>query len=192
MLVTAAYAESKTDNNAHTEVAGHGEGQDAGGTFPPFDSSTFASQLLWLAITFGIFYLLVSRIIAPRIGGILETRHDRIAEDLDEANRLKEESDAAVAAYEQELAEARQKASDIATSSREKAKADSEAERAKHEEALNKKLAESEAHVADVKAKALAEVDGIAGDTAMAIVDQLIGAKPTKAELTAAVKAAGQ
>ncbi|WP_162651996.1 F0F1 ATP synthase subunit B [Lentilitoribacter sp. Alg239-R112] len=190
MFVTAAHAESNTTQNANTEVAGHGEG--GGGSFPPFDPGLYPSQLLWLAITFGIFYLLISKVISPRIGGILETRHDRIAEDLDEANRLKDESDAAVAAYEQELAEARQKASDIAASSREKAKLESEAERAKHEAALNKRLAESEAHVADVKAKALAEVDGIAGDTAQAVVEQLLGAKLTKAEVSAAVRSAAK
>ena len=187
MFVTTAYAESHTTQNANTEVAGHSEGQ-AGGSFPPFDPGLYPSQLLWLAITFGIFYLLVSQVIAPRIGGILEDRHDRIAEDLDEANRLKEESDAAVAAYEQELADARRKANEIATTSREKAKAESDAERAKHEEALNKKLAESEANVAAVKAKALAEVDGIASDTAQAIVEALLGSKVTKAEVNAAVR----
>ncbi len=187
MFVTTAYAESHTAQNANTEVAGHSEGQ-AGGSFPPFDPGLYPSQLLWLAITFGIFYLLVSKVIAPRIGGILEDRHDRIAEDLDEANRLKEESDAAVAAYEQELADARRKANEIATTSREKAKAESDAERAKHEEALNKRLAESEANVAAVKAKALAEVDGIASDTAQAIVEALLGSKVTKAEVNAAVR----
>lgn len=187
MFVTDAHAQSNTTQNANTEVAGHGENQ-GGGAFPPFDPGLYPSQLLWLAITFGIFYLLISKVISPRIGGILETRHDRIAEDLDEANRLKSESDAAVAAYEQELAEARQKAADIAASSREKAKAESDAERAKHEAALNKRLAESEAHVAAVKAKALAEVDGIASDTALAVVEQLLGAKPTKAEVSAAVR----
>jgi F-type H+-transporting ATPase subunit b len=40
--------------------------------FPPFDSSTFPSQLLWLAITFGLFYLFLQRIVLPRISGILE------------------------------------------------------------------------------------------------------------------------
>jgi F-type H+-transporting ATPase subunit b len=188
MFVTAAHAQSNTDQTANTEVAGHGDGQAAGGNFPPFESSTYASQLLWLAITFGIFYLLVSKVIAPRIGGILEDRHDRIAEDLDEANRLKDESDAAVAAYEQKLAEARQNANEVALASREKAKAESTAERSKHEEALNKRLAESEAHVAEVKAKALAEVGGIAGETTQAIVERLLGSKVTKAEVTAAVR----
>ncbi len=58
--------------------------------------SSFASQLLWLAITFGIFYYLMSKVVIPRISGILGVRRDRITRDLDEAQRLKEESDAAL------------------------------------------------------------------------------------------------
>lgn len=190
MFLGIAQAASNSTDSASTDAASQAAG--GGGAFPPFDPEFFASQILWLVITFGVFYWLISKIIAPRIAGILETRHDRIAEDLDEANRLKEESDASIAAYEQELADARRKSQEIAIASRDKAKADSDAERAKHEDALNKRLMESEAHVADVKAKALAEVDAIASDTAQAIVEELIGAKPTKAELTKAVSAAAK
>ncbi|MEP1881060.1 MAG: ATP F0F1 synthase subunit B, partial [Roseibium sp.] len=85
-----------------------------GAGFPPFDSSTFASQILWLAITFGLFYWIMKNVAVPRIAGILEDRKDRIAGDLAEANRLKQETDAAIAAYEQALAEARNKAHGIA------------------------------------------------------------------------------
>jgi F-type H+-transporting ATPase subunit b len=107
MFVTPGYAQETTApalDEAHTvEDAAHG-----GGAFPPFDPSTFPSQLLWLAITFGLFYLFLKRVVLPRVGGILEVRRDRIAQDLDQAARMKSEADAAVAAYEQELAEARQ------------------------------------------------------------------------------------
>jgi len=63
-------------------------------SFPPFDSSTFPSQLLWLAITFGLFFLLLKQVVVPRIGGILEVRRQAVtvmadaalrAADLDEA-----------------------------------------------------------------------------------------------------------
>ena len=91
MFVTAAYAATA---------------ETAEGSFPPFDASTFASQILWLVITFGLFYLFMSRVVLPRIASILETRRDRIAQDLNEANRLKDEADQAFATYEQELADA--------------------------------------------------------------------------------------
>jgi F-type H+-transporting ATPase subunit b len=122
-VVTPAQAQSNPTEGTHSEAGAPGGDAHGGGAFPPFDQSTFASQLLWLAITFGLFYLLMSRVIVPRIGGILEHRRDRIAQDLDEASRLKEEADNAIAAYEQELAEARKKASAIAEAAREKAKA---------------------------------------------------------------------
>ena len=102
----------------HTETGvAHGE-EHGSGVFPPFDASTFPSQLLWLAITFGIFYLVMSKVIVPRIGSILETRHDRIAQDLDEASRLKAEADNAISTYEKELADARAKGNVIATEAR--------------------------------------------------------------------------
>ena len=178
MLVTAAYAagaEHATENS-----------------FPPFDSSTFSSQILWLAITFGLFYLFMSRVVLPRIGSILETRRDRIAQDLNEANRLKLESDQAFAAYEQELAEARSNAHEIAQTARDEAKADADAERAKVEAEVAGRLEKAEAEIAAVKSKALAEVDAIAVDTTSAIVEQLIGGTVTKARVAAAVKAAAE
>jgi F-type H+-transporting ATPase subunit b len=174
----------------HTETGvAHGD-EHASGVFPPFDQTTFASQLLWLAITFGLFYLLMSKVVIPRIGGILETRHDRIAQDLDEASRLKAEADAAIASYEQELASARAKGNAIASTARDEAKAKADAERAKIEASLQDKIAGAEARIAEIKAKALADVGTIAEETTAAVVEQLIGAKATKAEVASAVKSA--
>jgi len=173
--------------NTETGVAHDGGHETA---FPPFDPSLFASQLLWLAITFGLFYWLMARVAIPRIAGILEVRRDRISGDLDEAQRMREEADIAHAAYEQELAEARGRAHAIAQEAYDKAKAEADAERAKVEADLAGKLDEAEAHIADIRAKALGDVGNIASETAGAIVKELIGGTVAKAELTSAVKAA--
>ncbi|TCL75847.1 F0F1 ATP synthase subunit B [Rhizobium sp. BK251] len=175
----------------HTET-GIAEDQHGSAVFPPFDASTFSSQLLWLVITFGVFYLLMQKVIAPRIGAIIDGRHDRIAQDLDEASQLKAEADAAVATYESELAGARAKANTIGAAARESAKAKAEAERAKIEASLAEKLKAAEAHIAEVKAKAFADVGSIAAETASAVVEQLIGAKTTDTEVAAAVAGAKQ
>ena len=87
--------------DAHTE---HPGGKPP---FPPFNKQTFPSQLLWLTLTFVALYLLMARIALPRIDSLLERRRQRIAGDLAEAQRLKGESDAAIAAYEKSLADAR-------------------------------------------------------------------------------------
>lgn len=194
MFVTPGYAEEAApaaegtqavEGQAHTEA-----GPDHSGVgFPPFDSSTFPSQLLWLAITFGLFYLFLKKVVLPRIGGILEVRRDRIAQDLDQAARMKEEADAAVAAYEQELAEARNKANAIGQDARDNAKVEADAARKDVEAGLDKKLAEAEAHIASIKASAMKEVGSIAEETAATIVEQLVG-KSDKAAIAAAVKSA--
>lgn len=189
-VVTPAYAESNPTEGTHSETGAVGGDAHGGGAFPPFDQSTFASQLLWLAITFGLFYLFMSRVIVPRIGGILEHRRDRIAQDLDEANRLKEEADNAIAAYEQELVEARKKASAIAEAAREKAKTAAEAERTSAEAELGAKMAEAEKSIAAIKAKALADVDVIAEETATSVVKHLLGGTVTKAEVADAIRSA--
>lgn len=166
------------------------ETASGGGTFPPFDPASFASQLLWLTITFGLFYIIMSRVVIPRLAGILEVRKDRISRDLDETARLKAEADAAHAAYEHELAEAKRNAHAIASEATDKAKAEAAAARKKVEAELAEKLAEAEARIAEIKQKALGEVDAIAAETTDVIVKQLIGGKLTKAEITKAVSAA--
>ena len=114
MFVTSALAQESAPatEGAHTGTegdthSGTGVPAEAHGTFPPFDPATFPSQLLWLAITFGLFYLFLKKVVMPRLGGIIDVRSDRITQDLDQAARLKGGADAAVAAYERGLAEAK-------------------------------------------------------------------------------------
>src|SRR5580704_16075603 len=111
---------------AHTEApAGHA-------AFPPFQSENFPSQLLWLGISFVLLYALMSKIALPRIGAILAERSRLIGDDLAAAERLKEQSDAAHAAYDKALADARARAQGIASSTRE--------QQAKVAEAVQKEL----------------------------------------------------
>jgi len=198
MFVTLAFAASTASTtetsvtgeaaegtlNTETGVAEKGEH----GAFPPFDPSHFPSQLLWLAISFGVFFLLISRLIAPRIGSIIENRAQTISSDLAAANKMKADADAAIEAYEKELASAKAKANSIAAEARDASKAKADAERAALEASLNDKIAAAEANIAGIKNKALAEVGGIAAETAQSIVQLLTGTKVTKADATAAVK----
>ena len=180
-----AEAPADAGHAAGTEVpheGGHGEGM-----FPPFDASTYPSQILWLAITFGLFYLFLKKVIMPRLGGILDVRENRIAQDIEQANKMKGEADAAVAAYEQELAEARANANVIGQKARDDGKAEAETARKSIEASLKAKLAEAEARVAKIKDAAMQDVGSIAEDTAAAIVSAL-GGKSAKIEIAAAVK----
>jgi F-type H+-transporting ATPase subunit b len=168
--------------NTHTEVpSGHK------GVFPPFDPTTFASQLVWLAITFVVLYVLMAKVALPRVGGIIESRQKRIADDIAEAGALKAQSDAALTAYEQALAEARARAQAIANETRDKQAAEAEARRKQLEGELNAKLADAEKTIAATKTAAMANVRGIAADATKAIVEQLTGKAPADAAVDAAV-----
>ena len=156
---------------------------------PQLDFSSWPPQLIWLAITFVALYFLMARVALPRIGTVLEQRRDRIASDLDEAARLKQETDDAIAAYEAALAEARAKAHAIAAETRAKLNAELDAERAVIDKDISAKTAEADKRIAAMKTAALGEVDQAAGETAEAIVKLLIGGKPDKKDIAAAVKA---
>ena len=169
---------------AHTAADG---GHKA--SFPPFESNTFASQLVSFAIAFGLLYLIVSRLALPRVGGILAARKQVLDNDLAEAAKLKADSDAALKAYETELANARAKAQAMASEVREKLNAEQDAAKAKLEESLNAKLAAAEQTIASTRATAMSNVRGIASDTASAIVERLTGTVPDAGAVNAALDA---
>jgi F-type H+-transporting ATPase subunit b len=145
------------------------------GIFPPFETTFFPSQIFWLIVTFGLFYLFLNKVVLPRLGHILEVRRDRIAQDLDAAAQMKGEADAAVAAYEQELADARARANVIGQEARDRAKTEAEASRREIEASLDSRLAEAEARITTIRDQAMAEVGVIAEETGAAIVEALGG-----------------
>jgi F-type H+-transporting ATPase subunit b len=157
---------------------------------PQLNPLDWAPQLIWLAITFGILYLLMKRVALPKIGSVIETRQGRIASDLEAADKLRRETQEAIAAYEQALAEAKARAHRIAEDARNKLKDEVAAERAALDRDLGAKSAEAEARIHEAKASALKEVNAVATDTATEIVRRLIGVAPTKPEVSAAVAAA--
>jgi F-type H+-transporting ATPase subunit b len=188
-FVTSAFAQTEAEPQAaETHAATEAGGEH--GTFPPFDPATFGPQLFWLAVCFGLLYLLMSRVAVPRIGGILEERSNRVAGDLAEAGRLREESQAAIAAYEQALAEARHNAHQIAQRARDAAKAEIEAHRKRIEADLQSKLEAAEQRIGEVKARALADVDAIAREATEVIVETLLGPRASRTEIQAAIEQA--
>jgi F-type H+-transporting ATPase subunit b len=154
---------------------------------PQLDISTWPPQLFWLAVTFFALYFVISRVAIPRTGGVIALRKSTIDGDLARAQNLKAETENAVRSYEAALADARAKANAIATENRNTLNAEIEAERAKLDAALGAKIATAEKKVAASRDKALRDVGDMAADIASQIVQQLTGAKVTKAAASAAV-----
>jgi F-type H+-transporting ATPase subunit b len=157
---------------------------------PQLNPLDWGPQLVWLLLTFGVLYLLMVYVALPRIGSVIEARAARIAADLATAEKLRRETEEAIAAYEQALAEAKQKAHAIVEEGRLKLKAETAAERARLDKDLAKKGAEAEARIDKAKASAMKDVSAVAADVATDIVRRLIGVAPAKAEVDKAVGAA--
>lgn len=142
---------------------------------PQLEFHTFVPQLVWLVIVFGYLYIMMSRVALPRIATVLEERRDRIADDLDQAEQFKRQTDEAIEAYEKALAEARAKAHEIAQETRDRLQEETERQRLAIEARLAEKIAEAEKQIAATKETALSNVRTVAVDVADAIVNQLLG-----------------
>ena len=140
-------------------------------------------------IAFVALYVIVSRIALPRVESVIDARQNAIEGDLAAAQKLKDESDAALKAYETELASARSRAQAIGNETREKLNAASEAERKKLEDQLNTRLAAAEKQIAATRETAMSNVRGIAADAAGAIVQRLTGVLPDGKTVSSAVDA---
>ena len=172
-------AQSQT---TQTEVGHQGEGHTA---FPPFDTSTFPSQLVWFFIAFGFLYWYMSTRALPQIAKVIENRRARIARDLDDATTMQQKADAAATAHERTLADARGKAQAMAQAARDQAAAEAAAKRKALEDELAAKLAAAEKQIAATRAQAMANVAEIARDAAGAIVERL-GGRPAEPKAMAA------
>ena len=164
-----------------TAVAEHPKGG-----FPAFRTDTFAVQIVWLAISFGLLYWLMSTKALPRLRSVLDDRRDRIAADLDAAARAQGESEAAVSAYEDGLKTARANANALAKEAQDRSAAEAAERRRVLEADLATKLEAAERSVAERKTAAMSNVRAIATDATKAIVERLTGRAPDGAVVEAA------
>jgi F-type H+-transporting ATPase subunit b len=168
-----------TTTDTHGATTAGTEAHDAPGVFPPMDTTKYPSQIFWLIIFFGLLYWLMKRIL-PRIGRIIEARKGQIDGDLTRAQALKDETEAAIKAYEKSLGDARSKANEIARETRDVVTKGIDAEVAKVNSSLSAKIAEAEARIAASKARAMESIETIAADSAKDIVAALGGGRAVK------------
>jgi len=169
---------------ASTEAQG---GASSGG-LPQFDNTQWGGQIVWLALIFLVLYLVLSKVLLPKLGRAIDEREGKIAGDIADARRLKEEAESQAAAAQAELAEARSKAQKTAADAKAKAAANAAERQAAEEAKLNERLATAEAEIRAARDQAMGNVSAIAVDTAQAIVEKLTGEKVTKTAVKAAAK----
>jgi F-type H+-transporting ATPase subunit b len=154
---------------------------------PQLDISTFTPQLVWLAIWFVALYLLMAKLGLPRIAAVVEARRRRREDDLARAAQMKSEAEAASAAYQKTLSDARAQAQATIKETADRLAAEGAERQRALAAALAEQIAAAERRIAATKDEALAEVRGIAVDVGCAVVEKLTGVTPDMARMTAAV-----
>lgn len=185
LLASAGSAMAQADHGA-ADASG-AAAEHGGGGLPQLDPTTFAPQLVWLAITFAVLYLLMSKVALPKVGQVIEERQERITTDLDRAQVLRDEANGVMEAYEQALSDARAQAQAvIAEAAAEIARTQSERQAAFTTEAATKVKA-AEERIAAAKEQALANVRAVASEIAQQTAEKLAGVKVDTSEADAAV-----
>jgi len=173
---------------APESAGGEAAAESAG--LPQLDASTFASQIFWLAVTFALLYAILAGVFLPRLAAILEERRDRIADDLDEAERLRGEAETAGKELEAALADARAKAHAIVEKQRDKMNREIAEETEAAEAEIAKKQSDAEARIRETKTEAMAKVREVASEATVSIVEKLIDKTPSDKDVQAAIDAA--
>jgi len=159
---------------------------------PQLVISDFAPQLVWLLITFVALYLILSRLVLPRIASTLGERETKLKSDLDRAEQLRADAESALADYQKTIAQARAQAQ----AELQKTAAETADQAARREAALgadiNARSREAEASIASAKQAALADVGKVAGEAVRELVGRLAGSPPDFSAVDAALRAAQQ
>lgn len=173
---------------AEPDTPAHGA-EGASTAFPQLDLSVWPGVILWTLIAFGLLYFALSRGPLRKLGGVIEDRQDKIADDLDRAAELKRQADDAEAAFENALAEARNRALGMAAQARVDLDQEVAVDTAAVESELAKRAAAADERIQAATAAALENVSVIATEAAAAMVEKLTGATPAADTVAAAVQA---
>ena len=157
---------------------------------PQLDISTFASQIIWLAITFATLFLVMWKVAVPRIADVLEARQQRIEDNLDKAATFKKDAEAAIEAYEKAIAEARSEALGLINETAQSIQAEAAKQEADLAETLQAKITESETAIAKARETAIAGIRDMAQDVAIAATEKLSGKAPDASAASKAIDAA--
>jgi F-type H+-transporting ATPase subunit b len=166
---------------AHAAAEAGAHGGEASGGFPPFEAGLFATQLFWFAITFLLLYIVVSRVVLPRVGSVLERRAGAVKHDLDQAAQKSADAEEARVTMERATAKARADARAMIEAARADIMAKLTAEQDAAEKRLAERIAAAEGRVDAARQKALAEVPALAEGLAREIADKLTPSRSTPA-----------
>ncbi len=156
---------------------------------PQLDFATFPPQLIWLAITFVVLYIMMSRVALPRVSQVLEERQHKSEDNLKKAENLKEEAEAAAEAYEKALAEARAEAHGIMLETHNRIADEAAKKQAELSDELEAEIKAAEARIGEARDNAMAGLSEVAAEVALSAAEKVSGETLSEADVAKVISA---
>ena len=158
------------------------------GGMPQLNPEFWISQIFWLIITFGILFIVLTKVILPKISDNLETRKSQILENIETADKQKEESQKKIDEYEKIILDSKLKAKSYFNEAREKILDDINKKRAVLEKDIDEEISEVEKELSDLKQKSGEKINKIAAETSAELIKELIGEEVNSSSIAAIVE----
>ena len=157
------------------------------GGMPQLDPEFWFSQIFWLVITFGVLYLILSKIVLPKISDNLETRKSQVLENLEIAEKQRSQSETKLKEFDNIILKSKIEAKSLFNESRKKLLDDINSKKQKLEEEIDKEVKIVESEINELKNKSPEKINKIAIETSADIINQLIGVNANNSSITAIV-----
>ena len=158
------------------------------GGMPQLDPEFWFSQIFWLVISFGILIIVLSKFILPNISSNLESRKSQILENIEKAEKQRNDSEAKIKEYEKIIFDSRSKAKNIISEAKKNVILEINKKRDLLDAELNNEINIVEKEIIDLMKKSPIKINQIAVDTSSDIIKQLIGADVNKSNISAIVE----
>ena len=160
-------------------------GSEAG--MPQLNPEFWASQIFWLILTFSSLYLIIWKVFLPKITLSIENRKSRVVNDLDEAQKLKENAEKKLNEYNKIIEESKKEAKKIIEDNKKKLDRDIKNKKHKFNDEIEKELMAAEKEIKDLKKSSISNINNIAAETSVEIIKQIINIEVNKSSVSASV-----
>ena len=157
------------------------------GGMPQLNPEFWISQIFWLTITFGILYVVLSKLILPKISSNLESRKSRISDNIEAADRQREESEIKLKEYGEIISKSKTEAKNIYNQTRDKTLKDINAKREILDKQIDDEIKKAEDEINQLRKNAPAKINKIAIETASELTQKLIGTEVNNSSISAIV-----
>ena len=160
-------------------------GSEAG--MPQLNPEFWAAQIFWLILTFSSLYLIIWKVFLPKITLSIENRKSRVVNDLDEAQKLKENAEKKLNEYNKIIEESKKEAKKIIEDSKKKHDRDIKNKKQQFNDEIEKELMAAEKEIKDLKKSSISNINNIAAETSAEIIKQIINIEVNKSSVSAIV-----